>query len=678
MRLEFDLAGSQIEGARDYQEDAFLITHLADTEGNPSSLIIVADGMGGHAAGNVASNMAVQAFNKHVSSHYPTLAVSKILEEAIEKANLSIRETIEETPALQGMGCTMVGAILEKGKIWWASVGDSHLYLVRESGIAKINEDHSYGGFIDRMEAEGKFVEPDPGLTRNMLMSAITGEEVNEIDCPNIPRELYPEDRVLICTDGMDTLSNGQMLEFLANDSPPKQCVDELIKAVENAEMPRQDNTTAVVVRVSGEASVKNKEPLPEKQATADQLDMEDVREILEGDESPSQDAATDRSSKESLVENRYDFPKDSSASESSKLVPMLFSVLLLAALGVGGYFFWFKKDSGIATDPVVDNTMESEWNTGMEPLPEESMDSVDEETIADEPDFDEPEELADSEQDSALEEETGLIDQETAEEMEEVVEEAPEPEVVVPVSVETFSDNLRVGGRGPTMVKLPSGSYKMGNSNTTRYATEQPVHPVNVTAFAISQYEITFADYDRFARSTGRGLPNSRGLNRSKTPVFNISWNDAKQYADWLSKQTGHEYSLPTEAQWEYAATAGTKDPYPWGFDEIEGYAHCITCGAGLTTNAPTDVGSYAPNAFGLYDMNGNVAEWTQECWHPNYRNAPETDVSWSGGDCSYRVVRGGAYSSPQSSLRNQRRDKYGAKSRYDNIGIRVVRKLP
>ena len=491
MRLEFELAGSQIDGSRDYQEDAFLITHLTDTDGNPSSLIIVADGMGGHAAGNVASNMAVQAFNKHVSSHYPTLAVSKILEEAIEKANLSIRETIEETPALKGMGCTMVGAILEKGKIWWASVGDSHLYLVRESGIAKINEDHSYGGFIDRMEAEGKFVEPDPGLTRNMLMSAITGEEVNEIDCPDVPRELYPDDRVLICTDGMDTLSNGQMLEFLARDIRPKECVNELIGAVEQADMPRQDNTTAVVVRVNGESSNVVKESLPEKQATADRLDMEEVREILEGEEV---ETATEPTPSPEPVEPSYDFPSDSDDedTESNNLTLIILSVVIIGALATGAYFFFFTPSSQQDTPEivVVEPPTSNQDSDSIEELPPETT----------EEDFDDPE-MVDSE-DTIIDDGETLTDTETVEEVEEVEEpeEIEEPVVIIPKNVETIRDSLRNGSAGPIMVKLPAATFKMGNSNTTRYASEQPVHTVTTPGFAISQYEITFAEYDRFA----------------------------------------------------------------------------------------------------------------------------------------------------------------------------------
>ncbi|MGH7461832.1 MAG: PP2C family protein-serine/threonine phosphatase, partial [Longimicrobiales bacterium] len=239
MTLQFELAGAQIDGARDYQEDAFLITHLTDANGNPSSLVIVADGMGGHAAGNVASNMAVQAFNKHVSANYPAENPGKILRECVLRANKSIKETTAETPALAGMGCTMVAAILEAGKLWWASVGDSHLYLIRNKELIKKNADHSYGGFLDRMAAAGTPVEPEPGLARNMLMSAVTGDDINEIDAPDTSFQLQTGDRVLLCSDGMDTLSTGKIIQFSEWSEAPKECAEALLKAVEDAAMPR-------------------------------------------------------------------------------------------------------------------------------------------------------------------------------------------------------------------------------------------------------------------------------------------------------------------------------------------------------------------------------------------------------------------------------------------------------
>ncbi len=177
MVFSFDMSGSQINGARDYQEDAFLITHLGDSD-NPdekASLVIVADGMGGHAAGNVASNMAVQTFNKYLTGNYPSDQMQTVLREAVLAANGSIEHTVKETEALKGMGCTFVGVILHKSKMRWVSVGDSNLYLLRDKKLIKKNADHSYGGFLDRMKAAGTPVKPEPGFSRNMLMSALTG-----------------------------------------------------------------------------------------------------------------------------------------------------------------------------------------------------------------------------------------------------------------------------------------------------------------------------------------------------------------------------------------------------------------------------------------------------------------------------------------------------------------------
>jgi len=144
MGQTLDISGSQINGARDYQEDAFLISSIGDSGDEPASLVIVADGMGGHAAGNVASNLAVQTFNKYVSTHYPTHAVSAMLQEAARAANSSISETVHETPALRGMGCTLVAALVAGRNLYWLSVGDSHLYLLRNMQLEKKNVCHSH------------------------------------------------------------------------------------------------------------------------------------------------------------------------------------------------------------------------------------------------------------------------------------------------------------------------------------------------------------------------------------------------------------------------------------------------------------------------------------------------------------------------------------------------------
>lgn len=616
MSLEFELAGAQIDGARDYQEDAFLITHLSDGDGDPSALVVVADGMGGHAAGNVASNMAVQAFNKHVSSNYPAEAISKILEESVTNANSSIKETVSETPALKGMGCTMVAAILEKGKIWWASVGDSHLYLVRNGELTKLNADHSYGGFLDRMEAAGTPVEQEAGLTRNMLMSAITGDEINEIDCPEEPAELEPGDRVLICSDGMDTLSTGKILEFSTGDITPKECADALMKAVEDAGMPRQDNTTAVVVSVS------------------------EVEEIVAEPEVPQQLGPTEE----------YEYVEEEEYEEEpkSKMGLIIGAVAAVAIIGAGVFFMMGDKQ-----EPTV---------------------AIEEPTAV-------VEEVVETESEAIDEEETVEEAEVVAEESSEAKTE--EKKVEPPAAAETvntdkeFQDTLKSGGKGPVMVTINAGQFKMGSSGSSRHADEQPRHDVSVGKFAISKFEITFAQYDQFANAKGRKVPDSLYLDRETHPVIFTSWDDAFYFTKWLSEETGKKYRLPSEAEWEYAATAGSKAPFPWGYNEEPGKAHCFGCGSGFDPRKPTKIGSFEANKFGIKDMNGNVAEWVHDCWHENYKDAPSDSAVWEGGECSFRVVRGGAYTTPPNSIRSQNRDKFKSENAYDHIGIRIVRDL-
>jgi protein phosphatase len=250
VELSLEISGDQIAGARDYQEDAFLTTYLDDEVGDSksSALIVVADGMGGHAAGNIASNLVVSTFNKTFTGKFGKQDPPGVLREALKNANEGLKESIEETPGLDGMGCTMVTAAITRGKIYWISVGDSHIYLIRDRDLTKKNEDHSYGGYLDRMRSQGIDVEAEAGLSRNMLMSAMTGEEIAEVDCPNSGYQLLSGDRLIIASDGLDTLESETILKTSAWSQTPKECVAALLKAVDEAKRPRQDNTTIVVV----------------------------------------------------------------------------------------------------------------------------------------------------------------------------------------------------------------------------------------------------------------------------------------------------------------------------------------------------------------------------------------------------------------------------------------------
>lgn len=216
-------------------------------------------------------------------------------------------------------------------------------------------------------------------------------------------------------------------------------------------------------------------------------------------------------------------------------------------------------------------------------------------------------------------------------------------------------------------LVPIPAGSYQMGDIHGTGEPQERPVHAVTVPAFQLMKYEVTFDQYDTFARLTGRTLPEAWGWGRGNRPVINVSWKDTQAFAAWVSEQTGKRWRLPTEAEWEYAARAGTTTDYPWGkkFDKSR------------ANNGPTTdpVGSFPPNAWGVYDMQGNAWELLQDCWTPHYRGAPADGSAWTAGNCKSRVVRGGSWYYDSSWLRSSYRGTIDSAARTVNIGFRLAR---
>jgi formylglycine-generating enzyme required for sulfatase activity len=243
------------------------------------------------------------------------------------------------------------------------------------------------------------------------------------------------------------------------------------------------------------------------------------------------------------------------------------------------------------------------------------------------------------------------------------------------------FLDRLKLGGEGPTMIVVPAGTFQMGDIQGGGDQDEKPVHIVRIRRpFAIGRYEVTFDDYDRFANVTGRKAPDDIGWGRGRRPVVNISWQDAKKYSDWLSEQTGKRYRLPTEAEWEYAARAGTEMAYWWGKELISGMANCYGCGSQWDKMKTAPVGSFKANAFGLHDTAGNVWEWVEDCWHNNYYGAPADGSAWlepGGKDCGQRVMRGGSYFSGPAHLRTSYRRPDLVTHRFQLIGFRLARDL-
>lgn len=240
------------------------------------------------------------------------------------------------------------------------------------------------------------------------------------------------------------------------------------------------------------------------------------------------------------------------------------------------------------------------------------------------------------------------------------------------------FQDKLVTGKLGPKMRPIPAGSFAMGDTLGIGDETEKPVRIVTITKpFAISMYEVTFAEYDRFARATGRPLPRDQRRGRNDRPVIHVSWNDAQAYAEWLSQQTGRKYRLPTEAEWEYVARAGKDTRYTWGDNLGEKNANCKGCGSLWDNMQLAPVGQFSPNAYGIYDLHGNAWEWVSDCYNNTYNKAPTDGSAWQENNCNMRALRGGSWRGTEETLRTTKRHWYQATFQNDMTGFRLVREL-
>ena len=245
-----------------------------------------------------------------------------------------------------------------------------------------------------------------------------------------------------------------------------------------------------------------------------------------------------------------------------------------------------------------------------------------------------------------------------------------------------------------PEMVAIPEGSrFTMGSpeSEPDRSPKEGPQHEVAfANEFAIGKYEVTFDEYDLFLKSVERDggceggrqpeRPGDEGWDRGRRPAINVSWRDATCYAEWLTKKRGlddkHRYRLPTEAEWEYAARAGTTARYWWGDELGKNNANCYGCRSQWDDKQTAPVGSFQPNAFGVHDMLGNTWEWVEDCWHEDYDGAPKDGSAWEqqGGDCDRRVIRGGSWDNGPRSVRSADRNRDAPGNRSDDIGFRLA----
>ena len=230
-------------------------------------------------------------------------------------------------------------------------------------------------------------------------------------------------------------------------------------------------------------------------------------------------------------------------------------------------------------------------------------------------------------------------------------------------------------------LIRIPAGSFQMGSNQGTD--DEKPVHTVTIPRpFWMSRTETTFAQYDAYATASGKPKPSDSGWGRGSRPVINVSWYHAQGYAKWLSANNTQNLQcrLPSEAEWEYAARAGTTTKYPWGNTASHQYANYgkDQCCGGLASGQDrwvntSPAGSFPANRFGLQDMHGNVLEWVQDDWHDNYQGAPTNGAAWNSGG-RLRVLRGGSWFNTPYFLRSANRFRLNPDYRYSSFGFRVV----
>ena len=255
--------------------------------------------------------------------------------------------------------------------------------------------------------------------------------------------------------------------------------------------------------------------------------------------------------------------------------------------------------------------------------------------------------------------------------------------------------DSFKEGAACPEMVVVPAGRFLMGSPKGQGYDNEHPQHEVTITEpFAVSKFALTFDEWDvsnprgrrrrEYFSDRGWGPGSDSGWGRGRRPVINVSRDDVQAYAKWLSKITGKPYRLLSEAEYEYAARAGSQTKYPWG-DAIKlngkPMANCIGFGSQWDGEQTAPVGSFPANAFGLHDMIGNVWEWTEDCYNTSYQGAPADGSPWTSGDCDRRVVRGGSWGGSWGNdldlLRLAARCGFVTVDRFFILGFRVARTL-
>jgi formylglycine-generating enzyme required for sulfatase activity len=234
----------------------------------------------------------------------------------------------------------------------------------------------------------------------------------------------------------------------------------------------------------------------------------------------------------------------------------------------------------------------------------------------------------------------------------------------------------IDLGGVALEMAAIPGGYYQMGSARSSGYPDEHPLHLVNIAPFYLGR---TLVRQDQWQAVMGKLPPvRFRGPNR---PIEQIRWRDAEEFCRRLTRKTGLIIRLPNESEWEYACRAGTVAPFSCGATITTEFANYVGEGyqfaqepPGIYRHGTTDVGSFPPNGFGLWDMHGNLWEWCADTWHEDYTGAPATQAAWVGSDTDWRVARGGSWHEPPQHCRSATRLRVLAGEREEFIGMRAA----
>ncbi|WP_333815847.1 PP2C family protein-serine/threonine phosphatase [Tabrizicola sp.] len=264
----YDVASGISQGARDYQEDAITADFPVGAE---AGFVVLADGMGGHAAGDVASKIVLTEVFSELKFHFADVdafetRAPEILRSVADLANDTLRQHTRSHPETEGMGATLVVPALIENRLWWISIGDSPLFLFRNGKLSQLNEDHSMAPQIDFMVKSG-LMDPQVGANhpdRNCLISVLMGTRVPKIDCPVKPFELKAGDIVVCASDGLQFLTNAQIEKVLAKYRKTRstEIAERLLDELLRLDDPDQDNISFTIIKVN-DASVRAKEERP-------------------------------------------------------------------------------------------------------------------------------------------------------------------------------------------------------------------------------------------------------------------------------------------------------------------------------------------------------------------------------------------------------------------------------